>query len=101
MLGIGLQLFFGGCLFSMALKIAAQFRRATLSLQYPECENFSGDCFFFNGPQEAVCHALAPFTALPVFPGFFPKLFCGRKKINAYECVHTDGCDPLPDYSNL
>ena len=24
------------------------------------------------------CYALAPFTALPVFPGFFPKLFCGR-----------------------
>ena len=39
---LGLQVFFGGCFFSMALKIAAQFRRATLSLQYPVCENFSG-----------------------------------------------------------
>ena len=38
-----------------------------------------GSCLFFSGPQEAVCYALAPFTALPVFPGFFPKLFCGRE----------------------
>ena len=41
------------------------FRRATLSLQYPVCENL-------------LCPA--PFTALPVFPGFFPKLFCGREE---------------------
>lgn len=41
------------------------FRRANRSLCEPTCENSVGlpDC-----------------TALPVFPGFLPKLTCGRKK---------------------
>jgi len=78
---LGLQLFFGGCFFSMALKIAAQFRRATLSLQYPVCENFSGVVCFSAALKRrfAVCYALGHHTALPVFPGFFPKFFCGRE----------------------
>ena len=46
------------------------FRRATLSLQYPVCENL-------------LCPA--PYTTLPVFPGFFPKLFCGRSTANIFQ----------------
>ena len=56
MLGIGLQLFFGSCL-------------------------------FFNGPQETLRGLLCPSPlhsqhhSGPVFPGFFPKLFCGRGQL--------------------
>ena len=36
---LGCNYFSGFVCFSLALKIASQFRRATLSLQYPVCEN--------------------------------------------------------------
>ncbi len=46
------------------------FRRATLSLPYPACENL-----LCPGPP----HSLAG------FPRFFPKLFCGRSTANIFK----------------
>ena len=40
--------------------------------------SFAGLPYRFNTPYAKTCYALAHHTALPVFPGFFPKLFCGR-----------------------
>jgi len=47
-------------------KAATSFAGLTLALHYPVCEKL-------------LCPA--PFTALPVFPGFFPKLLCGRRQL--------------------
>jgi len=79
-LGIGLQLFFGDCLFSMALKIASQFRRATLSLQHPVCENLLCPAPYIPNPDYR-------WDWGPVFPGFFPKLFCGRSPTNVFQAI--------------
>ena len=48
---------------------------------------FFGSCLFFNGPQETLRGLLCPSPlhsqhhSGPVFPGFFPKLFCGRGQL--------------------
>ena len=42
------------------------------------CNYFAGLPYRFNTLYAKTCYALAHHTALPVFPGFFPKLFCGR-----------------------
>ena len=78
---LGLQLFFGGCFFSMALKIASQFRRLNLVASIPCMRKVFGSCLFFIGPQEALRGLLCPgpIHRLAGFPRFFPKLFCGRE----------------------
>jgi len=51
---------------------ATSFAGLTLSLHYPASEKL-------------LC--LAHFTALPVSPGFFPKLLCGRPATNIFQAI--------------
>jgi hypothetical protein len=49
------------------------------------CNYFAGLPYRFITLYAKTCYALASFTALPVFPGFLPKLFCGRSTANIFQ----------------
>ena len=83
--GLGCNYFSGIVCFLMALKIAVSPGYPIASI--PCMRKFFGSCLFFNGPQETLRGLLCPSPlhsqhhSGPVFPGFFPKLFCGRGQL--------------------
>ena len=88
MLGIVLQLFFGDCLFFIGPQDLRSFAGLPCRFNTLYAKIFR-ELFFFSSPQEArfaMPWALHPQHCWgPVFPGFFPKLFCGLSTANIFQ----------------